>query len=158
MGSLNFNYIKTPDVTKQGYLYSDLKLDLENDYKIRGNSPKEKTKLIDIKVSYDEFAIKNSIISLLSTNPGERLLLPEYGVNLKRYIFSPISEVNAHAIGNEIKYAIEQWEPRVIVDRITINPNIDAQTYYIGLGLYIPSLGKMVPYQASLIQGEGVSF
>jgi phage baseplate assembly protein W len=158
MGSLNINYIKRPDVTKKGHLYSDLYLDLQNDYKIRSNLSKESTKLVDIKVSYDENAIKNSLNALLNTNPGQRLLLPEYGVNIKRYIFSPVSENNAYSIGEFIKDAIERWEPRVSVSGITIKPVISDARYDIFLDLYAPSLGKRIGFLSELVRGEGINF
>lgn len=158
MGSLNINYIRRPNVAKSGHLYCDLHLDIENDYKVKGNFTKEATQLVDIKVSYDEYAIRNSLNALLNTNPGQRLLLPEFGVNLKRYIFSPVSDVNAEAIGEFILQAIERWEPRVSVEEIKIVPNIDAQSYEITLDLYIPSLGKRVAFVNELVRGEGFTF
>lgn len=60
--------------------------------------------------------IYQSIYNLLSTIPGERLNLPEYGVNLEKYRFRLFSEDIAFAIFNTIISAIERWEPRVTVD------------------------------------------
>jgi len=157
MGSLNINYIKKPERTKSGYLYSDIHLDLVNDYKVVGNFKKSETQLIDIKVSYDDAAIRNSLNSLLNTNPGERLLLPEYGINMKRYIFSPVSTGNAYAIGTVIKQGIERWEPRVSVKLITVVPVPDDHRYDIALDLFIPSLGKPVGYLGKLIENSGIT-
>ena len=157
MGSLNINYIQRPDVTGKGHLYSDLFLDLDNDYKIRGNFAKESTNLIDIKVAYDEFAIRNSLNALFNTNVGQRLLLPEYGLNIKSFLFQPISNTGASALGNMIKEAIEKWEPRVSVTTITVQPDIDAQTYTITLDLYAPSLGRRITFLSELVRGEGIT-
>ena len=158
MGSLNINYIKQPDVTNAGHLFCDLFLDLDNDYKIKGNFQKSETQLTDIKVSYDQYAIRNSLNSLFNTNPGQRLLIPEYGVNLRRYIFSPVSVSSAYSIGNFLKEAIEKWEPRVTVNTISVKPLPDDNRYDIVLDLFIPTLGIRVGFLSELVQNQGISF
>lgn len=157
MGSLSINGIKKQSATETGYLYVDLHLDLENDYKIRSNFSKSTTKLIDIKVDYDEYAIKNSIIALFGTSPGQRLLNPEYGLRLEQFIFLPVSKVRAMSIGTIIKEGIERWEPRVTVEQIVINPVEDDNRYDISLDLFIPSLGKPVGIDSELVQYQGLT-
>lgn len=157
MGSLNINYIRKPDVTKSRHLYADLFFDLDNDYRVKANFSKESSTLIDIKVAYDEYAIRNSLNALFNTNIGQRLLLPEYGLNLNRFIFQPISYAGGTAVGNMIKDGIERWEPRVSVTQITVNPDIDKQTYYITLDLYAPSLGRRINFLSELVRGEGIT-
>jgi len=158
MGSININYIRKPDVTKKGHLYSDLSLDLEIDHRTDGNFDKATTKKLDLKVAYDEFAILNSLKGLFSTEIGERLLLPEYGLNIKRILFEPISNINAQIIGTMIKEGIERWEPRVIVNEIIIKPEIDDQTYYITLDLYSPMLAKPIRLTSELVMGQGFKY
>ena len=75
MASINFNVFKKPEVTTNKYLYSDLHLDFTNPI----NN--------DVKADYDMSAIKNSVVTLFNTLPGQNLLNPEYGLNLMQYIF-----------------------------------------------------------------------
>lgn len=57
--------------------------------------------------------IKSDMLILLLTNPGERVMLPEYGTGLRDLIFEPNdADLRARARQLIIK-AIKDWEPRV---------------------------------------------
>lgn len=155
MGSINIDFIEKDNTTQSDYLYSDVHLDLTNDYKIRANYSKSEAQLVDIKVAYDIDAIKNSMNAIFSTNLGERLLIPEFGVNIKRFLFSPVSTGTARAIGELLNEAIERWEPRVEVQRLAVSPIIDDHRYDISLSFYIPSLKSNATFLGSILQGEG---
>ena len=155
MGSLNIDFIAKDTTTKSEHLYSDVHLDLVNDYKKVGNYDREFTNLVDIKVSFDVQAVKNSLTSILGTNLGERLLLPEFGLNIKRFLFAPVSEGCALSIGELMTEAIERWEPRVLIRELKIFPNIDDQRYDISLDFHIPSLKTDANFLGSILQGEG---
>lgn len=158
MGSLTLHSIEKTGDVREKFLFSDLYLDLQEDFKAVGNFSKAETSMADIKVAYDTEAIRNSLNALFNTNPGQRLLLPEYGINLRRYIFSPVSRSRAYAIGNDLLLGIERWEPRVDVKNISVKPVIADARYDIMLDLFIPSLGKRVGYLGKLVQNEGISF
>lgn len=155
MGSININYIAKDTTTQTQYLYSDVHLDLANDYKIRANFPKDETSVIDIKVAHDMEAIKNSLGALFSTFPGQRLLLPEFGLNIKRFLFSPISNGNAMAIGEMMKSAVSNWEPRVEIMDIAIAPLVDEQVYNIDIEFFVPSLKAAGHFTGNVIHGDG---
>jgi phage baseplate assembly protein W len=155
MGSINIDFIQKDTTTQDDHLYSDLHLDLDNDYKVQGNFQRDTTRLIDIKIAYDVEAVKNSLTSILSTYPGQRLLIPEFGVNIKRFLFSPVSETNALAIGELMNEAIEKWEPRVVIQSLNITPLIDDHQYDISLDFYIPTLKTSANFFGSILEGEG---
>lgn len=58
-------------------------------------------------------AIRQAILMLLFTIPGERVMRPDYGCELHRLIFSPNDDTTAGLAIHYIRKAIEQWEPRV---------------------------------------------
>ena len=155
MGSINIDFIQKDTTTQDDHLYSDLHLDLNNDYKVRGNFPRDTTRLVDIKIAYDIEAVKNSLRSIFSTYPGQRLLIPEFGVNIKRFLFAPISDTNAMAIGELMNQAIEKWEPRVVIRSLNITPLIDDHQYDISLDFYIPALKISANFFGSILEGEG---
>ena len=93
-----------------------------------------------MKVAYDLNAIRNSIVNLFNTSPGDRILLPDYGCNLKSYIFVNMSESTSRLLGRSIKTAIEQWEPRVNVVSINVDSYESLQEYVITLVLQVPFL------------------
>lgn len=73
--------------------------------------------LIDIK------AVQNSLHNIFGWIPGQRILYPEFGSNLRKLLYEGITTQNAQNIIAEIKYAINTWEPR-----ITVNDIYDAST------------------------------
>lgn len=141
MGSINFNTLKNTNYSQKNYIYTDIYLDLiEEPLEINIRNQSNNGKGRDMKVAYDINAIKNSITNLFNTLPGERLLLPDYGCDLRHYIFEPITETNAMFIGRTIKRAISQWEPRVKIVNISIDAYIDDQQYVIIITLEVPFL------------------
>ena len=62
-------------------------------------------------------AIRQSVLLLLSTIPGERVMLPQYGCELNRLICQPNDATTAGLAVHYVRRAIERFEPRVeIVD------------------------------------------
>lgn len=70
-----------------------------------------------IEMVADDEAIRQALLLLISTRPGERVMRPEYGCNLHRLIFSPNDDTTAGLAIHYVRRAVERWEPRVeIVD------------------------------------------
>jgi len=65
-------------------------------------------------VNGDE-SIRQAILLLLTTAPGERLMRPEYGSQLHRLLFAPNDGTTAGLAIHYVRRAIERWEPRVEV-------------------------------------------
>ena len=119
MGSIKFNGFQKIELEQTDYTYVDIHLDIaENNVLTQYGTVNPKGK--DIKVDYDELAIKNSLKNIIATTPGERFLIPEFGTNLKQYLFSPVTQTTAKIIGDTILRSIEKWEPRVTVEHITV--------------------------------------
>lgn len=62
--------------------------------------------------------IKTNIKSLLLTNKGERLMEPDFGADLKRVLFEPITEDLDTILEQRITTAINTWMPYVNVESI----------------------------------------
>lgn len=61
----------------------------------------------------DEQDIAQSLHILFSTRPGERVMQPEYGCALQRYVFSALDD---HVLANiiaAIEHAVLFYEPRI---------------------------------------------
>ncbi|HEU4678230.1 MAG TPA: GPW/gp25 family protein [Terrimicrobiaceae bacterium] len=61
----------------------------------------------------EEASIRQAILLLLSTSPGERVMRPSYGCELHKLIFSPNDETSAGLAIHYVRRALELWEPRV---------------------------------------------
>ena len=71
------------------------------------------------ELSQYEQDIKESLIILLSTIRGERVMNPGYGTNVRDLIFEPLDVSTGTLVAEEVKKAILIHEPRVFVDKIT---------------------------------------
>tara|TARA_R100001163_G_C5026748_1_gene168084 strand:- start:456 stop:944 length:489 start_codon:yes stop_codon:yes gene_type:complete len=124
---------------KQGYLYKDLFLDLDTSVYYNKQFNKS-TILKDAQGLYDENAVLNSITNIFLTAPGEKILSPEFGLDLRRYLFEPISDFSAFSIKDDIKNRLPLMEPRVEIEGVSVIPDADNNEYKINLQINIPSL------------------
>ncbi len=66
-------------------------------------------------------AVRQAILLLLSTRPGERVMRPDYGCELYRLIFSPNDDTTAGLAIHYVRRALERWEPRIDILRLDAN-------------------------------------
>jgi hypothetical protein len=66
------------------------------------------------RLSYSraEQKIEESIWLILSTSPGERVMLPDFGCGLQDLVFRPAQEV-VEVAGTLVRQALVTWEPRI---------------------------------------------
>lgn len=133
--------ITFPKVTKvnQNFTYSDLHLDLTTQQLITNESAKVSQQR-DITVDYDLGAIRNSIVNLFLTSPGDKILNPLFGMDLRDYLFMPTSVTVAQLIKDTIVNNITVWEPRVSLTSVDVIPDFDNQQYTINMYIGIPFL------------------
>ena len=72
----------------------------------------------------EEDDIKSSLEILLSTRVGERVMQPKYGCNMDRLLFEPLDTTLQAYMKDLIKTAILYFEPRVILDTVTLKPEV----------------------------------
>ncbi len=58
-------------------------------------------------------AVRQAVLLLLTTIPGERVMRPEYGCDLHRLAFSPNDDTTAGLAIYYVRRALERWEPRI---------------------------------------------
>ncbi|GAA1651890.1 GPW/gp25 family protein [Catellatospora bangladeshensis] len=70
-------------------------------------------------------AIRQAIILLLGTVPGERLMRPDYGSHLHRLLFAPNDQTTAGLAIHYVRHALERWEPRIEIEQVDADPDPD---------------------------------
>jgi phage baseplate assembly protein W len=75
--------------------------------------------------SEGEQNVRESIAIILRTTPGERLMLPDFGCGLDRYLFEPNNTTTLRLIQEEVKRALARWEPRIKLDDVLVQVNSD---------------------------------
>ena len=78
--------------------------------------------------SEGEENIRESIRIILLTELRERIMLPEFGAGLGRYLFEPNTVTTRHLIQDRMQKALKAWEPRLAVESLTVEADpIDPQ-------------------------------
>ena len=75
----------------------------------------------DIVTKKDANAIRQSIKNILLTNHYERPFKPNFGANLRAQLFELADDITKYEIRKQITEAIEDYEPRVVIDKIYLN-------------------------------------
>ncbi len=69
--------------------------------------------------SLDE-SVRQSIKIILQTRPGERLMRPQFGGGLERFLHEPNSLTTRRQIRDLITESLQRWEPRILLDRVDV--------------------------------------
>lgn len=124
---------------KYDYLYKDLALDLSQD--VSYNNQLNKTEYLnDVSALFDIESVKNSIATAFLTAPGDKILNPAYGVDLRQFLFEPIDDFTAEIIQDLIETQLPIMEPRVNVSEVSVIADEDNNQYNISLKIDVPSL------------------
>jgi phage baseplate assembly protein W len=73
----------------------------------------------------DRAAVRQALLLLLSTMPGERVMRPTYGCDIRRLVFWPNDDTTAGLAIHYVRQAITRWEPRVDQLRVDAVRNPD---------------------------------
>jgi uncharacterized protein len=73
-----------------------------------------------LRLTRHEENVEQSIQSILLTARGERVMLPEFGAGLRRFLFEPNSPATRRAIAEAVRNALIDWEPRIDPQRVEV--------------------------------------
>ena len=65
--------------------------------------------------------LASSMLSILSTTPGERVYRPDFGSWLRRILFANMRELATIQARSEVLRALAQWEPRITLLGMTFS-------------------------------------
>jgi phage baseplate assembly protein W len=108
-----------------------------------------------IELVRDAEAIRQSLMLLLSTRPGERVMRPDYGCDLWRLVFSPNDDTTAGLAIHYVRRAVERFEPRVVILAIDAGPAADAPDRLEVILDYRPKLGGPADRLVAAVPLEG---
>ena len=73
-----------------------------------------------ISLTNNQNEIEQSILIILGTTPGQRVMRPNFGCRLNELIFSPNNSHTAAQARRYVEEALGMWEPRINVKEIFI--------------------------------------
>jgi len=76
-----------------------------------------------IELAESDGSVRQAILLLLSTRPGERVMRPDYGCQIHRLLYSPNDDTTAGLAIFYVQRALDRWEPRIDVVRLDAGRN-----------------------------------
>ena len=144
--------------SKRAHTYKDIRLDLQEETRVLPRGLFREDNVTDIEASLDEYAILNSIVNIFNTVPGQKLLSPTFGLDLRRYLFQPMSADTAEHMMDAITLNLSVMEPRIKLDKVVIIPEYDENQYIISLYISIPTLNILDATYTGALNTEGFTF
>jgi len=95
---------------------------LHPDFDLGGGAPGlQVSRTGGIEMVAEHASVRQAILLLLTTSPGERLMRPDYGCDLQRLVFSP-NDATTHGLAiHYVRQALQRWEPRIDILRLDAN-------------------------------------
>jgi uncharacterized protein len=70
-----------------------------------------------------EESVRDQVRVILLTRPGEQLMKPRFGAGLEDYVGALNTVETRRSMRDRINSALNAWEPRIVVDRVEVNPS-----------------------------------
>lgn len=90
--------------------------------------------------------IRQSIYTILSTSPGERFFLPEFGCELNKLLFEPNDLILKDMLQIHITKALTLWEPRIQLISISSDTDYDTNIVPVTITFKVKSLNVVDNY------------
>jgi phage baseplate assembly protein W len=84
----------------------------------------------DIPILTNEQAVKESILNLLLTELGSKVMDVTYGLNLDQYLFAPLDDFTAEMMQYDIEQGILNTEERITDLGVIVTPTEDDLSTY----------------------------
>ena len=99
----------------------------------------------DLIALKNESAIARSVRNLVLTIQGERPFQPTLGTGVNNLLFDNMDKLTASSIRSELRTTIENYEPRVEINEIIVEPDFERNAFHVTLQYFI--IGIDVPEQ-----------
>ena len=68
-------------------------------------------------------SVREVMLNILLTRPGERLMRPGFGAGLRRFVHQPNTETTRALIADAARRALQRGEPRVSIEEVRVLPD-----------------------------------
>ena len=97
----------------------------------------------DLITLKNENAIARAVRNIVLTTPGEKFFDPDFGSSVSEILFENVDDITAISIEDEIKNCLANYEPRVELIDVNVDPNFDENQFdviisYRIIGVDIP--------------------
>jgi phage baseplate assembly protein W len=99
--------------------------------------------------------VRQSVLLILATEPGERVMRPDFGCGLSAYLMEPNSPATRAGIARDVAAALRRWEPRIEVDAVDVVPTDDAATVLVSVAYTHVLDARTDAVQMAVVLGGG---
>ena len=97
----------------------------------------------DLITLKNENAIARAVRNIVLTTPGEKFFDPDFGSSISEILFENVDDITAVSIKDEIRSSLSNYEPRVELLDVEVDPNFDENQFdvritYRIVGIDIP--------------------
>ena len=86
--------------------------------------------------------VRQNLKMLILTSPGERVMIPNFGVGLKRFLFENVTPSLKDSINQKIKEQVRLYMPAVLINKVIFDDReMNRNKLFIGIRYSIPSAG-----------------
>lgn len=141
----------------EDFFYRDIHLDLKLGAMISSNDSGIKNTR-DIASKDDEAAVVQSVQNILSTTPGEKLLNPYLGLDLRHFLFAPVTKQTADDIARAVYKGLAVQEPRINITKVSVIGYPEQESYQVGIAIQIPTLNNRTGLITGNLGADGFKF
>jgi phage baseplate assembly protein W len=80
-----------------------------------------------LALSHEDEDVREAISVILGTAPGERPMRPEFGCGIHDYVFESVDAYLVGRLEQEVRRALDRWEPRIDVVSVDLSVEADAR-------------------------------
>jgi phage baseplate assembly protein W len=81
----------------------------------------------DAALAAYEDDVRQAILIVLATEPGERVMRPDFGAGLNALVFEPLGAGTAALVRHRVEEALVRWEPRI--DSVDVHVRADGSAH-----------------------------
>jgi uncharacterized protein len=100
-------------------------------------------------------SVRQMIEVILRTAPGEQLMRPEFGGGIERMLHEPNTVTTRARMQERIAESLALWEPRILLDRIDVDPAADPREVRITVAYRLARTSEAASVTAIMPLGVG---
>ena len=105
----------------------------------------------DLQVTKEDAAVKQSVVNLLMTIPGERPFQRRLGSRISELLFEPLDYGIAAQIQSEIKTTLQKYEPRIGIVELVVEPEFEQNSFTVHMEYEIVGREDDIPQEINFL-------
>jgi phage baseplate assembly protein W len=77
----------------------------------------------DVSLAVGPEDVREAVRLILETEPGERVMRPDFGGGLRSFVFAPLSTSTLALVRHRVEQSLIRWEPRIDLDDVRVAPD-----------------------------------